>query len=121
MKKLASLDGWTKQSIDALVARAEVDDLRLVPIAITCWGTPDPQWSENICLSLSQHSDPFVRGNAVLGLGHLSRVCGVLDKARCLPVVEAALSDPDAHVRGQANAAVDDLNHFLGWSVKIPE
>jgi hypothetical protein len=37
------------------------------------------------------------------------------------PVVQAALRDPHEYVRGQAEAAADDLAHFLGWTLDRPE
>jgi hypothetical protein len=34
-----------------------------------------------------------------------------------VPLVRAALGDPDEFVRGQALAAADDIEHFLGVQV----
>lgn len=33
------------------------------------------------------------------------------------PVIEAGLQDPDSYVRGQANAAADDVEWYLGWEL----
>jgi hypothetical protein len=98
-----------------------LEDLRLIPIVVTLHGTPDARWSELICVRLASHADPVVRGNAVLGLGHLARTAGTLDRATCTAVVSAALLDSVPYVRGQAHAAADDLRHFLGWSVELPD
>jgi hypothetical protein len=70
---------------------------------------------DDICLQLSHHADSTVRGNAVLGFGHLARRFGAMDPRAC-PVVEKALLDDDRYVRGQAVAVADDLRQFLGWS-----
>lgn len=91
-----------------------LDELRLLPV----WLSMDPPGAvdvETVCVALSAHDDEWVRGNAVLGFGHLARTLGRLDEARVRPVVEAALRDPSAVVRGQAVSAADDLTHFLGW------
>ena len=113
-------DPWTRTEIDALLDGGEIDDLTLIPIAITNLGTPDPAWSEAICLRLVSHSNPAVRGNAVLGLGHLARVARRLESEQCQHVIQCALSDPDPYVRGQAASAADDVQMFLGWHVCRP-
>jgi hypothetical protein len=59
-----------------------------------------------------------VRGNAVLGFGHLARRFRRLDEGVVRPIIENALLDADPYVRGQADAAADDVAHFLGWKVK---
>jgi hypothetical protein len=110
-------DPWTKQDIDGLLSNGDVEDLVLVPIAITNHGTPDPAWSEAICLHLSSHPHNRVRGNAVLGLGHLARTTGDLHQDKCLPVVARALRDADPYVRGHASSAADDIEQCLGWTV----
>lgn len=64
------------------------------------------------CVELSRHTDDEVRGNAVLGFGHLARRFGRLgDEAPA--IVRAAMTDPSWHVRGQAHAAAMDLRDFL--------
>jgi hypothetical protein len=110
-------NGWTTRDIEAAVARGLPEDLLYVPIAIGM-DPPDCAWAEAICLSLVGHPDFNVRGNAVLGLGHLARTCGRLDLARVLPAVADALQDDNAHVRGQAENAADDLLHYL--SIRVP-
>jgi hypothetical protein len=69
------------------------------------------------CLRLSSHQDDNVRGNALLALGHLARRFGSLDQA-ARGAVEAGLADPSGYVRGQADSAADDLEHFLGWRIE---
>jgi hypothetical protein len=64
------------------------------------------------CIRLAANDDEVVRGNAVLGFGHLARRFGEL-LPEGVSVVRAALSDPSEYVRGQAHAAADDISHFL--------
>lgn len=72
------------------------------------------------CVRLSSHSDEVVRGNAVLGFGHLARLFGRLgDEAP--EIVKRSLEDPSAYVRGQAYAAASDLEHFLGLQLRPPK
>ena len=110
-------DGWTCEQGEAVLARDRPEELVYVPVVVSM-DPPDGNWAEAICLRLAAHPDPQVRGNAVLGLGHLARVVGRLNLAVALPVLRAALFDPDAWVRGQADAAADDVEHFLKTKVR---
>ncbi len=101
-------------AIEAAIARDDPAELLHVPIAVSM-GADDGAWAEEVCVRLATHPHPNVRGNAVLGFGHLARRFGMLDRAVVLPLVTAALADADDYVAGQADAAMDDLRHFLGW------
>jgi hypothetical protein len=109
-------DGWTKQDVEAVIVRDLPDELLYVPIVITL-DSPDCAWSQRICLALATHNHFNVRGNAVLGFGHLARTCGRLNLDAVLPVISAALNDAHGYVRGHANDAADDLLHYLGAQV----
>lgn len=69
------------------------------------------------CLALVEHPSANVRGNAILGLGHLARRFGRLPKAAG-SAIYTGLSDSEEYVRGQASSAADDVRFFLGW--KLP-
>jgi hypothetical protein len=69
------------------------------------------------CVQLSSHPDEVVRGNAILGLGHLARLFGHLGN-EAPEIVKRGMADPSAYVRGQAYAAAGDLQHFLGIEVR---
>jgi hypothetical protein len=78
---------------------------------------PDAQSAIAICLKSARVGNSVVRGNAILGFGHLARRFGKLESKEIKPVVVAGLKDSDSYVRGQSHAAADDLEHFLGWHV----
>ncbi|WP_185814580.1 hypothetical protein [Xanthomonas sp. SS] len=109
-------EGWTEQDVEAVLARGLPDELLYVPIVITMDPT-DCAWSGRICLSLASHDHFNVRGNAVLGFGHLARTCGHLDLEAVVPVIAAALHDEHEYVRGHAMDVADDLLHYLGVGV----
>lgn len=69
------------------------------------------------CVQLSSHLDEVVRGNAILGLGHLARLFGRLG-SDAPAIIGRALADSSGYVRGQAHAAAGDLQHFLGIEVR---
>lgn len=73
-----------------------------------------------VSLTAARTSDPLIRGNALLCFGHLARRFGELPREPVYDLVFQGLVDPDAHVRGQADAAVDDLDQFLGWHIDRP-
>jgi len=108
-------EGWDEAAIEAALLENDPDTLLHVPIIVSL-NPPDCAWAERICLTLASHTDAQVRANAILGFGHLARVCGALDEAKVRPIVEAALKDADENVRGQADAAASDINHFLDWN-----
>jgi hypothetical protein len=79
--------------------------------------SPHADSAAQICVEAAGSSHPIIRGNAVLGLGHLARRFGQLERSRVEPVLAAALADPEPYVRSQAAATADDIRHFLGWPV----
>lgn len=68
------------------------------------------------CLALVEHPSASVRGNAILGLGHLARRFGRLPEAAG-SAISTGLSDAEEYVRGQASSAADDVRFFLGWEL----
>jgi len=108
-------------SITAALARNDREELLLLPISLSMDPPEetDPGLAEAVCLQLASHADPTVRGNAILGFGHLARTVGAFRDAPAVrAAVSAALADPDAYISGQAHAAADDLAHFLKWRIK---
>ncbi len=107
----------TAEEAEAAIARDDPAELYVVPISVSMYHE-DLEWSQAICIRLSKHQDATVRGNAVLGFGHLARRFRKLDEGVVRPIIENALLDAEPYVRGQAHDAADDVAHFLGWKVK---
>lgn len=113
------VSGWTKLDVEAVIARDDPSELLHVPIVVGMNAADcGREWAETICFRLAGHSHFNVRGNAILGLGHIARTCRALNTAVAIPLISAALSDPHEHVRGQASNAADDLQTFL--NVRVP-
>lgn len=102
--------------IEAALDRNEPEELLVAVLSAALHGS-DPEWAEGVCAKLAAHEHFNVRGNAILGFGHLARIHGRLSRAVTLPIIEAGLRDAHEYVRGQAEAAADDVEHFLGWSI----
>lgn len=106
--------GWTEEDVDVVLQRNDPDDLLYVPIVVGM--NADlcaPGWAEKICLELAQHPHSNVRGNAILGLGHIARTCRALTLEDAVPVIAAALTDHDAYVKDHAYNAASDLHTYL--------
>jgi hypothetical protein len=104
-----------RRDVDAAIAQDDPTVLRSEVIWVAMYH-PDPVYAEALCSQLSSHVNNEVRGNAVLGFGHVARVHGVLNRDLVQPIILAALSETDRHVRGHAICAVQDTSHFLGWT-----
>lgn len=81
----------------------------------------DRRFAENCCARLAKHRNAMVRGNAVLGFGHLARRFGQLDGRRIRRLVDIALHDHSDYVRAQAESAAEDLATFLSWEFDTPD
>ena len=72
----------------------------------------DRAFAESVLILLANHPDPIVRGDAILGFGHLARRFGHLGQVP-KSLIEAALGDQAVFVRQQAISAADDVRQFL--------
>jgi hypothetical protein len=75
----------------------------------------DREWAETCCVRLARHRNAHVRGNALLGFGHLARRFGHLDRRRVQRLIEIGLHAHHEYVRAQAESAAEDTETFLSW------
>jgi hypothetical protein len=94
----------------------ELEDLAL-EIALDA---REREWAQACCAELARHRNANVRGNALVGLGHLARRFGQLDPQRIKRIVSIALWDRSDYVRRQARSAAEDLATFLDWEFEEP-
>jgi len=107
----------TKAEVLDGLARADVEGLQTIALSAAL-RIADWRWAQGVCLQLTRHSEPVIRGNAILGLGHLARIHRCLDRELVEPAIRSALIDSDEHVRSQADSAADDIATFLGWQLR---
>jgi hypothetical protein len=74
-------------------------------------------WVEGFCLSLTRHGHFHVRGNALFALGRLALRGTELAREAIQPVIEAATTDPNPYVAGQARIAGEAVERGLKWVI----
>lgn len=100
----------------AAIASDDIERLRIIPIDL---GFNHENWRfiQDICVRLSEHRDPWVRSNSLLGLTYAARFRGKVEKNVVKPVLLRALKDSDSRVAAAAQDAIDDINHLMHWRI----
>jgi hypothetical protein len=117
MLEYQQVRNYTTAEIEEALERSLPHELQVVIIGAALYHE-DAAYVERLCCDLADSSHEELRGNAILGLGHLARRFQSLDEQRTRPLIESGLIDPSVYVRGQAFAAADDAAHFLGWTIQ---
>ncbi len=81
----------------------------------------DGEFAEDCCARLARHRNAMVRGNAMLGFGHIARRFGRLDAHRIKRLIDTGLRDGSDYVREQARSAAEDLKTFLAGEFDLPD
>ena len=107
---------------DRIESAIEMDDpIELMDLVLdVALESEEWRWAQSVCVQLARHRNANVRGNALLGFGHLARRFGRLDSQRVRRLVEIALHYQSDYVRVQAESAVEDLATFLSWEFDRP-
>jgi len=108
-----------REEIESAVLRDDPNELLYAVLSAALYDN-DPDWAEDVCVRLSLHGNFNVRGNAILGFGHIARIHGKLTEQRVKPLIEFALKDENDYVRGHASSAADDVEFFLKWKIDYP-
>ena len=112
--KYENSEEYTIAEVESAILADRVDDLIQMVVSVSMFAK-DSMWAESICLRLANHTNFNVRGNAVLGLDILQECTAIYKAKKLKNIVKLALLDEHPYVLGQADAAADDLAHFLGW------
>ena len=104
-----------RETMDA-IERDDVERLRTLPVDL---GFNHENWRfiQNVCVRLSEHRDPSVRSNSLLGILYAARFRGKVEKNVVKPVLLRALKDSDPGVAAVAQDAIDDINHVMKWRI----
>jgi hypothetical protein len=113
-RKYVEIPKWDRDKVDQALRDDDPNALRYAVLAVSMYDQ-DWRYAQDLCVQLSSHLNINVRGNAIQGFGHISRVHGQLDQFVVQPIIQAALSNAHKYVRGNASDAADETAHFLGW------
>jgi hypothetical protein len=105
----------SKEEAEHALRLDEPERLRRAVVSVALHA-PDRDFAERFCVAASTHTNDEVRGNAILGFGHIARRFGVLSP-EIRGVIERGLSDPSEYVRGHSWAAASDAGQFLHWEI----
>jgi hypothetical protein len=117
--KYNEIEKLSAGEVEAAILRNTPSELSVSVLSAALYAD-DAEWAQGVCEHLASHPNENVRGNAILGFGHIARINGKLVQAKVKPLIEAALRDDSAYVRAQANSAADDVELFLQWRLKRP-
>jgi len=73
----------------------------------------DFEFGLSVVLGCATSKQPALRGTAILCLGHLARIHRRMPEHPVVDLVQAALEDENAYVRGHAESAADDIAFFV--------
>lgn len=98
------------------IASNDVERLRTLPIDL---GFNHENWRfiQDVCVRLSEHPDPWVRSNSLLGLSYAARFRGRVEKNIVKPILLRALEDEDRRVAEVAQDVIDDINRLMKWKI----
>jgi hypothetical protein len=116
----AAVRRFNPSELDEIIASDDIESLRLAPISVSMY-EGDFELAHDVCAKLTAHPDSTVRGNAVLGFGHLARRFRTLHLATVEPIYRLALKSKDDYVRMQANDMLDDIRYYLNLGESWPD
>lgn len=115
--KYEKIEELSQTEIETVILRDNPNELLYAVLSAAIY-SDDSVWAEDVCIRLAAHEHYNVRGNAILGFGHIARIHEKLDEAKVKPLIESALEDESEYVRGQAEGTKDDVKFFLRWRFK---
>ena len=114
--RLQDLDPITPSDVAAALERNDLAELRLMAVTVAL-SDLELSLSQSICVRLCANPDSKVRGNALIGLGHLARRYRKLDEPIVKPLIVSGLQDIDVFIHECAKSAADEIHQFLHWDI----
>lgn len=93
-----------------LLNNGNTDELKRLLISVSLH-SQDQVYAERLCAMCSTHADEEVRGNAIIGLGHIIRRFGFLTESS-KQIIKLSLMDESAYVRSHSYSAQEDVELF---------
>ena len=103
----------SSHDVDCLIRQKTDEELSRLVIAVAMH-EENFAFAEAVCLRLAESKEATVRGNAILGFGHIARRAKTLiEEKRARALIDAGMKDESEYVRGQAVSASDDVTFFI--------
>ena len=115
--KYVVVEKLSQTEVEAAILRDNPTELLHAVLSAALYAE-DAAWAEDVCVRLVAHEHDRVRCNAIQGFGHIARIHKQLNEVRVKPLIESALDDPSADVRGEAEDARDEIKFRLQWRFK---
>lgn len=112
LARYESIPNLSRDEVETAIRNDDVEVLIYASLSASL-STGDATWAEETAYRLIGHSDPTVRGNAYLSLGHVARIFGTLNRNRAIASLEIGKKDMSSYVRGHAEDALDDIEQYL--------
>jgi hypothetical protein len=90
--KYEKINQLSPAEIETAISRNNSDDI-VYAVLSAALHSEDAAWAEDVYVRLAAHENENVRGNAILGFGHIARIHGQLTEARVRPLIESAFED----------------------------
>jgi hypothetical protein len=109
--KYQGLGPITPRVAEAAIASGDPTEILYALLRLSLNG---PHWelAERRAMEHIDHPDVWVRRNAATSLMHVARNTGHLDLDRAMPALLSLLGDPEVY--GEADDALDEIEHYLG-------
>ncbi len=109
---------YSREEAEEAIRTNDIDTLVYVAFSTGMLGS-DWKYAQDLCVRLSEHEHPIVRGNALLGLEYIARFQGKLEQQIVKPVLLRALKDPQTEVVERAKDAIAAINSYMEWRIGV--
>ncbi|CAH2715956.1 hypothetical protein BACCIP111895_03140 [Neobacillus rhizosphaerae] len=109
------LKEFSNEQIREIFNSKVIDELITLPLSV---GEYHINWkyAQDLCAKLSEHENPLIRANAVLGFAYIARTKGMLEKHIVKPIVLKELRE-NREFHWRIIDAITDINLFMKWKI----
>jgi hypothetical protein len=112
-------EDFSKEDIFKIIERNQYDELMVLPFNIG-ESFPDWEFAQEICIKLTKNEDADIRANAIMGLAYTARTKRKLSREIIIPIITKEYKE-NTQNKGEIEDAIEDINIFLKWDIKIEQ
>ena len=107
---------YSDSEVWELIKNNDEEALITLPIKL---GFCHENWNfiQMVSIKLSDHPNETIRGNSFFGLQYAAMNHRKLEKNIVKPILLRGLKDESEWVRGKAEFAIEDINHYMNWNI----